>query len=183
MVMTLLMAAAAIGGANQGDMALHPEHISVALPRAPRLEINESTGAVGVSVQLNERLLSSSSSYLLRVLHTSFAAGSKVALHHNFTKKTYERDGVLRLMCVPDHALLASRRDALVCFSLSGGLPLRVEQDLCYSSPRSTAITQQCCGRRLLLQLCPGAPPQCTAAVLACRCHQYTAQMIHASCV
>ena len=47
MVMTLLLAAAAIGGAKQGDMALHPEHISVALPRAPRLEINESTGAVG----------------------------------------------------------------------------------------------------------------------------------------
>ena len=136
-----------------------------------------------IAMQLNERVLSSSSSYPLRVLHTSFAAGSKIDLHHNFTKKTYERDGVLRLMCVPDHALLASRRDALVCFSLSGGLPLRVEQDLCYSSPRSTAITQQCCGRRLLLQLCPGAPPQCTAAVLACRCHQYTAQMIHASCV
>ena len=94
MVMKLLVAAAANGGANQGEMAPHPEHISVALPRAPRLEINESTGAVGVSVQLNERLLSSSSSYLLRVLHTSFAAGSKVALHHNFTKKTYERDGV-----------------------------------------------------------------------------------------
>ena len=92
MVMTLLVAAAAIGAANQGDMALHPEHISVALPRAcsaPRLEINESTGAVGVSVQLNERVLSSSSSYLLRALHSSFAAGSKVALHLNFTKKTY----------------------------------------------------------------------------------------------
>ena len=40
MVMTLLVAAAASGGANQGDMALHPEHISVALP-SPRLEINE----------------------------------------------------------------------------------------------------------------------------------------------
>ena len=57
---------------------------------------DDVVGAVGVSVQLNERVLSSSSSYLLRVLHTSFAAGSKVALHHNVTKKTYERDGVLR---------------------------------------------------------------------------------------
>ena len=66
-----------------------------------------------IAMQLNERVLSSSSSYPLRVLHTSFAAGSKIDLHHNFTKKTYERDGVLRLMCVPDHALLASRRDAL----------------------------------------------------------------------
>ena len=85
------------------------------------------------------------------LLHSSFAAGSKVALHHNFTKKTYERDGALRLdvvfppcdvdpgtapgwhevetqvldryhagmealmshACVPDHALLASRRHAL----------------------------------------------------------------------
>ena len=47
MVMTLLVAAAAIGGANQGDMALHPEHISVALPRAPRLEINDRRGRWG----------------------------------------------------------------------------------------------------------------------------------------
>ena len=103
-------------------------------------------------MQLNERVLSSSSSYLLRVLHISFAAGSKVALHLNFTKKTYERDGGLRLdvvfppcdvdpgtapgwhevetqvldryhagmealmshASVPNHALLTSRRDALV---------------------------------------------------------------------
>ena len=50
----------------------------------------------GVSVQLNERVLSSSSSYLL--LHTSFAAGSKVALHLNFTKKTYDHAGMEALM-------------------------------------------------------------------------------------
>ena len=31
------------------------------------------------------------------MLHISFAAGSKVALHLNFTKKTYERHGRLRL--------------------------------------------------------------------------------------
>ena len=60
----------------------------------PKARDQRVDGDSGVSVQLNERLLSSSSSYLLRVLHTSFAAGSKVALHHNFTKKTYERDGV-----------------------------------------------------------------------------------------
>ena len=49
-------------------------------------------------MQLNERVLSSSSSYLLRVLHTSFAAGSKVALHLNFTKKTYHHAGMEALM-------------------------------------------------------------------------------------
>ena len=53
-------------------------------------------------MQLNERVLPSSSSYLLRVLHSSFfAAGSKMALRHNFTKKTYERDGALRLDVFP----------------------------------------------------------------------------------
>ena len=49
-------------------------------------------------MQLNERVLSSSSSYLLRVLHISFAAGSKVALHLNFTKKTYDHAGMEALM-------------------------------------------------------------------------------------
>ena len=49
-------------------------------------------------MQLNERVLSSSSSYLLPVLHTSFAAGSKVALHLNFTKKTYDHAGMEALM-------------------------------------------------------------------------------------
>ena len=56
----------------------------------PKARDQRVDGGGGVSVQLNERVLSSSSSYLLRVLH-------KVALRHNFTKKTYERDGGLRL--------------------------------------------------------------------------------------
>ena len=101
-------------------------------------------------MQLNERILSSNSSYILRVLYTSFDAGRRAALHENFTRETYERDGALRLNVftpcdfhpgtapgwnevetqvldmyyvgmeelisrayVPDHALLASRRDAL----------------------------------------------------------------------
>ena len=106
MVMTMLVAAAANGGPRQGKMAPHPEHISFALPRPPRLgsvplsvltllspsppprlpsvarshstctpsEINQSTGAVGVCVRLNEQILSSNSSYILRVLYTSFDA-------------------------------------------------------------------------------------------------------------
>ena len=37
MVMTMLVAAAANGGPRQGKMAPHPEHISFALPRPPRL--------------------------------------------------------------------------------------------------------------------------------------------------
>ena len=65
----------------------------------PKARDQRVDGGGGVSVQLNERVLSSSSSYLLRVLHSSFfAAGSKVALHLNFTKKTYDHAGMEALM-------------------------------------------------------------------------------------
>ena len=67
----------------------------------PKARDQPVDGGGGVSVQLNERVLPSSSSYLLRVLHSFFAAGSKMALRHNFTKKTYERDGALRLDVFP----------------------------------------------------------------------------------
>ena len=48
-------------------------------------------------MRLNEQILSSNSSYILRVLYTSFDAGRRAALHENFTRETYERDGALRL--------------------------------------------------------------------------------------
>ena len=86
MVMPLLMAAAAIGGANQGDMALHPEHISVAIRYDSNSMHAPQVVAIGVDhVALRIRQIAATHSIpiverkpLARLLHGTVKTGDYV---------------------------------------------------------------------------------------------------------